>query len=335
MRTIKLLTACVALSALSVSCASIPSSGTDQPLPTTCPEGLVCDPNNTTPVDPYNIPTTGGSVTVGTATSPYTPTSPGSLGVKESNGAIVIDSSTIGKGLGTFVWVANSADGTESKVDAATGKEVARYCTGPGCKCDPSRSTVSLLGDVAVTNRANYYGYAFPDRASVVKIAGDKTRCVDRNGNGQIDTFEGAGAVPAAFVWPTGQKDSPDECVLWHTPLTKDRNGNTAGGAGTLPRAAAFDSTLSPEGVPSQFLYVGLYGTQEAVRIDSATGKLLKQFPVGVSPYGFVMDKEGKLWIQGSGAQLVSVDVKNGDALKNHGNDVSCPSRNLTGLCPC
>jgi hypothetical protein len=89
--------------------------------------------------------------------------------------------------------------------------------------------------------------------------------------------------VPAKYMWPVGQKDSPDECVLWHTPLTKDRNGNTVGAyPGTLPRAASFDSTLSPEGVPSALLYVGLYQTQEVVRIDSATGQILKQFPVGV-----------------------------------------------------
>ena len=320
MRLFSQLSSCLILSALSASCASISSSGSDQPPPTTCPDGVVCDPNTNPGPDPYDVPTSGGMVTVGNSMSPYTPTSPGSTGVKENNGAIVIDSSSFGQGLGTFVWVANSADGTESKVDAATGKEVARYCTGPGCKQDPSRSTVSLLGDVAVTNRANYYGYAFPDRASVVKIAGDKTRCVDRNGNGQIDTFEGSGPVPAAFMWAVGAKDSPDECVLWHVPLTKDRNGNTTGAPGTLPRAAAFDSTLSPEGVPSQYLYVGLFQTQEVVRLDSATGKILKQFPVGVSPYGFVIDKNGKLWIQGTGT-LASVDVKNGDAVTNHGSD--------------
>ena len=320
MRRFTLLSAGLFLGALSASCSSISSTGTDQPIPTTCPEGQVCEtiPGNGT--DPYNIPPSGGMVSVGTSSSPYTPTSTGSTGVKENGGAIVLDSASFGKGLGTFVWVANSADGTESKVDAATGLEVARYCTGPGCKQDPSRSTVSLLGDVAVTNRANYYGYAFPDRASVVKIAGDKTRCVDRNGNGQIDTNEGAGPVPAKYVWPVGQKDSPDECVLWHTPLTKDRNGNTVGAPGTLPRAASFDSTLSPEGVPSALLYVGLYQTQEVVRIDSATGQILKQFPVGVYNYGFVTDKDGKLWIQGSGT-LVSVDVKNGDTVTNHGSD--------------
>jgi hypothetical protein len=317
-----LLAAGLLLGAYATSCQSGATSGTAIPVGTVCPEGQVCDPNNpnnnNTVEDPFNLPPTSGTVAVGSSASPYTPTSPGSSAVKVENNAVVLDSASFGKELGTFVWVANSADGTESKVDAATGLEVARYCTGPGCKQDPSRSTVSLLGDVAVTNRANYYGYAFPDRASVVKIAGNKARCVDRNGNGKIDTFEGAGPVPAEFMWPAGQQFSPDECVLWHTPLTKDRNGVTTPFPGTLPRAAAFDSTISPTGEPSQYLYVGLYTPGEVVRLDSATGQILKQFSVGVATYGFVMDKNGRLWIQGSGT-LVSVDVKGNDAVTNYG----------------
>lgn len=322
MRRMTLLTAGLLLGTYATSCKTDALSGTEIPVGTACPAGQVCDPNNNnnnnTVEDPFNLPPTTGTVTVGGGTTPYTPNSTGSTGVKVVNNAIVIDGASFGASLGTYVWVANSADGTESKIDASTGLEVARYCTGPGCKEDPSRSTVSLLGDVAVTNRANYYGYAFPDRASVVKIAGDKSRCVDRNGNGKIDTFEGSGPVPAQFMWPAGQATSPDECVLWHTPLTKDRNGNTTAFPGTLPRAAAFDSTISPAGVPSQYLYVGLYGTQEVVRLDSATGAILKQFSVGVPTYGFVIDKNGRLWIQGTGT-LVSVDVKGNDAITNYG----------------
>ena len=81
MRRFTLLSAGLFLGALSASCSSISSTGTDQPIPTTCPEGQVCEtiPGNGT--DPYNIPPSGGMVSVGTSSSPYTPTSTGSTGV--------------------------------------------------------------------------------------------------------------------------------------------------------------------------------------------------------------------------------------------------------------
>ena len=65
-------------------------------------------------------------------------------------------------------------------------KQVAAYVTYPGGYADPSRTTVGLGGDAVVANRASNDG----NKASATKIAGDKTTCVDRNGNGKIDTYE-------------------------------------------------------------------------------------------------------------------------------------------------
>lgn len=328
MKTTSLLSIALALGAASISCSTNPTAGSTIPVGQGCPAGTDCTGGTpgtpgTPGTDPFNIPPTSGEVTAGGGTSPYDPTANGSSGVKvdTATNAIVIDQTAIGKGLGDFIWIANSGEGTESKIDTKTMKQVARYCTYPGCNGDPSRSTVSLLGDVAVANRANYYGIrGNPDRASVVKIAGDKSRCVDRNNNGVIDTFEGEGAVPAAFRWPANQTDSPDECVLWLTKLNKDRTGNTGAGGvdGTLPRAASFDSTIAADGTPSQYLYIGLFNTQEVVRIDSKTGAILKQFLVNAQPYGFVTDKDGTLWIRGAEGSLTKVDVKNNDTVTRY-----------------
>jgi hypothetical protein len=280
----------------------------DQP----CPPPA--DPNAN--VDPYNTSgRTGTTSAGGTSTTPFDPKSPGSIGVTlDPSGAIAIDLGGFKNAGAPYIWIANSAEGTESKVDVNTNKEVARYCTYPGCAADPSRSTVSLQGDVVVANRANYYGITFPERASAVKIAGDKSRCVDRNGNGVIDTNESAGPVPAKFMWPAGQKDSPDECVLWWTDLSKDANGNAVGAPGTLPRAATFDATIAPDGTLSSYVYIGLYQTQEVLRLDAKTGAILKRIKTpGNNPYGMVSDKDGNLWIRGG--NLTKITVKNNDAV--------------------
>lgn len=230
-----------------------------------------------------------------------------------------------------FIWIANSGAGTESKIDTRTHTQLARYCTAPGCNGDPSRTTVGLSGNVVVANRASYFygGTAHPERASAVGIAGTLESCVDRNNNGKIDTFTGTGDIPAEFLWPAGQAQSPDECVLWYTPLTKDRNANTVGGAGTLPRAAAYDAVFdNASGTLKEYVYIGLYGTQEVVRLDGKTGQIVKYIAVpGNAPYGAVMDKNGSLWVRNSGNAfgLSRIDVRQGDAVDSNYPASPCP----------
>ena len=309
----------LAVSAAALSCSSVSTNGSDPNSSNpACLPGLPCpppaDPN--AGVDPYNVPTRSGTTAAGgTSSTPLDPKSPGSSGVNtDPNGAIGIDLNGYKNGGAPYIWIANSGEGTESKVDVNTNQEVGRYCTFRGCNGDPSRSTVSLDGDVVVANRANYYTVNAPTRASAVKIAGDKSRCVDRNGNGKIDTFEGAGPIPAAFIWQATQQDSPDECVLWLTDLSKDKNGNAAD---TLPRAATFDSTVGADGRLGKYVYIGLFSTGEILRLDSSTGAVIKRIQLtGNRPYGMVTDKDGNLWVRGG--QLVKIDVANNDATTNY-----------------
>jgi len=305
--------------AATMSCSSLSTDGsttnTNNPA---CLPDLPCpppaDPNGN--VDPYNIPTRTGTTSAGgTSATPLDPKSSGSTGVTTGpGGAIALDLNGFKNAGAPYIWIANSSEGTESKVDVNTNLEVGRYCTYRGCNGDPSRSTVSLQGDVVVANRASYYGINTPARASAVKIAGDKSRCVDRNGNGKIDTFEGAGKIPAAFIWQASQVDSPDECVLWLTDLSKDKNGNAAN---TLPRAATFDATIGADGTLSKYVYIGLFNTGEILRMDSETGAVIKRIQLtGINPYGMVTDKDGNLWVRGG--SLVKIDVKNNDATTNY-----------------
>lgn len=97
----------------------------------------------------------------------------------------------------SFIWVANSSQGTVSKIDTVTLEEVGRYSTHPSFG-DPSRTSVSLNGDVAVANR----------NGGLVKFYANPAQCVDRNNDGQIQTSTGADDV---LDW------DDEECRAWFT----------------------------------------------------------------------------------------------------------------------
>ena len=96
-----------------------------------------------------------------------------------------------------YIWIANSSEGTVSKINTKTGIEEGRFRTAAQA-ANPSRTSVNQYGDVAVSNR---------DPGSITKIAALEVRCNDNNNNGKIDTSTGPGNI-----LPWGQ----DECVLWH-----------------------------------------------------------------------------------------------------------------------
>ncbi len=108
------------------------------------------------------------------------------------------------------IWIANSPQGTVSKIDTRTGSERGRYVTGPEADPDPSRTSVNLQGDVAVANRGG----------SVAKIATRLADCEDRDGDGTIATSSGSSDV---LAW------SDDECVLWHADLPFSGDDHTGG----------------------------------------------------------------------------------------------------------
>src|SRR5688572_27504447 len=130
-------------------------------------------------------------------------------GVDDSGGTLKLDVASADDGADacdteccayafSIIWVANTDQGTVSKIDTHTLQELGRYDTHPSAGGGlPSRTSVNLLGDVAVTNR---------QPGGVVKIASREDRCFDANGDGTIQTSHGANEV-----LPWGK----DECVLW------------------------------------------------------------------------------------------------------------------------
>lgn len=262
--------------------------------------------------DPSKLPPGGPGAydKVGpTGNTPFDPTEDGSSGVKvDKDGNIVLDPKGFGSTQSPILWVANSAEGTVSKIDTRTMTEVARYFTHPGGKGDPSRTTVGLSGDVVVANRSA----SDANRASAVRIAGDKSQCIDRNGNGKIDTSENA----TPLAWAEGQPNNPtDECILWFTKLTP----------GSLPRAAGFNAGL---GETDTVVYVGLYSNREVVRLNAKTGAVMKTISTSPAmPYGLVIDKNGDVWVRGAEGSLAVIQVNQGDQVKvfNGAKAPPCP----------
>jgi len=258
----------------------------------------------------------------------------------DANGDLVLDQSSAD---GNYIWIANENDwgrGSVSKVDSASMMETARYWTvtcdsNPATpECDdvddvdpgfgatynipfgstpinpsqnnrPSRTAMDYNGDVWVANRA------FGLQASVTKIANDETDCIDRNGNGLIDTsrdLDGNGYITTDCnsdgvaddintVCTNGLTEPEflgldDECVLFTTnvgvvndvarAITLDGGDPYAGGAGNA-------------WVPLHTRTTG----NILLKVDGASGEISAgwQMPPEMNAYGAAVDGHGILWI--------------------------------------
>jgi DNA-binding beta-propeller fold protein YncE len=207
-----------------------------------------------------------------------------------------------------YMWVANSGEGTVSKIDiiADPPMEVARYATGMSdMLADPSRTSVDLAGDVFVGNRAGWYpAPSHSWDSSLTKIAAETARCVDRDGDRTIDTAtgtaplarsDGTGGVPA------GQ--STDECVLWTRDFRPEsrRATDRAEPHGCLGlRAVAATNETGLDFEANGHVWVGCMDDRKVYKLHGTTGDLLAYADVSpCMPYGFLMgvlDRE-VLWI--------------------------------------
>ena len=196
----------------------------------------------------------------------------------------------------SYIWIANSPEGTVSKINTKTGVEEARYQVIGG---NPSRTSVNLQGDVAVSSR---------DPGGVTKIAAALERCVDTNGDGVITTSSGPGDVK-----PLGQ----DECVLWTKSIPSP--GYTYG-----PRATAWEGVKADPvtcQVPTPRLWFAWMDQNLAghfMRVDGATGATLDevtyQWPNadGYSPYGGAVNAAGDFFATGLNmGPAVKIDAQN------------------------
>lgn len=233
----------------------------------------------------------------------------------------------------TYIWVANSPEGTISKLDTRTITEEGRYIVRPDGIGDPSRTSVNLSGDVAVANR----------RGGLTKIYARMDDCQDTNGTPGIQTSTGKDDVlawgeeecvawyadtgyavqrPVAWtagkfdefacryydqkIWTAGNKDPWGAKEVWVSRINGD-DGSTDTEI-EIPELMFY--ALGPYGGAADgdgnFWMLGMEGPEidynTLVRVDGETTAYeLYAMPEGTSGYGITVDHDGRPWTAGSG----------------------------------
>ncbi len=195
-----------------------------------------------------------------------------------------------------FIWIANTGQGTVSKINTKTGVEAARYNTAAQ-PSNPSRTSVNQYGDVAVSNR---------DPGSITKIAALEVRCVDSNNNGKIDTSTGP-----ADIRPWGQ----DECVVWHQ--TYPSPGYSYGPRPTAWEGVAQDPVTCETPVPRLWGgWMDNAATAHFIRLDGDNGMTLDEVlrpnwvGSGYGPYGGAVNTAGDLYAVGLESTVIHIDAE-------------------------
>ena len=181
----------------------------------------------------------------------------------------------------SFIWIANSSQGTVSKIDTLTMTERGRYIVRPDGAGNPSRTSVNLSGDVAVANRSG----------GITKIYALPERCAESNGVPGIQT-----AADAEFL-PWGA----DECIAWHTPMDYVSQRPVAWTQGVFdPSTCSFrEQKLWTAGMNTP-------GIVDIIRLDGDTGAVEALVTIpgayvdNFGIYGGAVDAQGNFW----GSQL-------------------------------
>ncbi|TPV95887.1 MAG: hypothetical protein B7733_07695 [Myxococcales bacterium FL481] len=183
----------------------------------------------------------------------------------------------------SYIWIANSPEGTVSKIDTTTLVEHARYQVNPHpshqASAGPSRTSVNLDGDMVVIDRDG----------GLTKIWAIPQRCPDSNGTPGLQT-----STDANFLGWTGEEPD-DECIAWRIDdaLPKGRAV-----AWTAPGADPEGNSLSPE---IWAAYPLQDGDAEVLLVDT-DGAVLDRIPVPgcncpvYGPYGGAVDRANNFW---------------------------------------
>jgi hypothetical protein len=184
----------------------------------------------------------------------------------------------------SYIWIANSAESTVSKIDTQTLVEQGRYITRPDSNGNPSRTSVNLNGDMAIANRSG----------GVTMIYAIAERCPN-----PANTSTGPGDV----------KPWQDGCVGWHTPFAYASQRPLAWTQGEFDTSTCrYENT--------KLWTSGANGSIDVVLMDGETGVVEATVPIpGVAPnfygiYGGAVDASGNFWGSQLGQGfLVRVDI--------------------------
>jgi hypothetical protein len=205
----------------------------------------------------------------------------------------------------SYVWVANAEQGTVSKINMDTLVEEGRYWTRADHMGNPSRTSVSLAGDVAVANR----------HGGLVKFYADKAKCKESNGVPGIQTSTGKNDI---LEWDM------EECRAWYLdfPTTNQRPVAWTQGKivpGTCETSNEKVWTVMSE-KPSLLPGLGAPGGVIVALVDGDTGKVDKQITIPTfsgdqfGAYGGAVNVHGDLFFTSmafNGGRLGQVYIDN------------------------
>nr|WP_293179081.1 hypothetical protein [Nannocystis sp.] len=183
----------------------------------------------------------------------------------------------------SYIWIANSSQGTISKIDTQTLQEKGRYIVRPDSAGSPSRTSVNLTGDVAVANRSG----------GMAKVYARVDNCVESNGMPGIQTSVDSNVLP----WGV------EECVAWYTPFNYVSQRPAAWTPGTFNKnTCAWENQKVWTSGASEGQFPGV----DVVRLNGTTGAVEDTVNIpGIAPnyfgmYGAAVDAKGNMW----GSQL-------------------------------
>ena len=187
----------------------------------------------------------------------------------------------------------------------------------------PSRTAVDINGDVWVANRAHGL------QSSATKIANSEKDCIDRNGNGVIETSKDVNA-DGIITTDCDENNLPDngstvctgtnsheffglddECVLFTTNTGSTTNllGRPLALGPGQQQTRTYGASDAWAGTHTDGVFYRIHGNTGAI---IATVPILPQNGVASTPYGAAIDKYGILWApnQGTG-HLFYFDTNN------------------------
>jgi hypothetical protein len=190
-----------------------------------------------------------------------------------------------------YIWIANSSQGTMTKLNTETMVEEGRYYMRPDGGGSPSRTTVSLSGNVAISARSSGGG--------VSKFWANLDDCEESNGMPGIQTSSGANDI---LAWDM------EECRAWHQPFVgKNYNSN---------RPMAWAPGELNEGTclyENEKLWTsGSNGQTEVLLLDGETGDIEETINIAVVGngylYGGAVDGAGNFWGLQNSSKIIRVD---------------------------
>jgi hypothetical protein len=269
---------------------SVGSESASEAVPTTG-SGSNSESQGVSTTTPTSTDATVGSSTVGVSST----AEPGTT-TEVTTGAIDKCAGRMGAFDFSYLWVANTSQGSVSKINTKTLIEEGRYYADPNpANASTSRTSVNIDGHfVVVSNRQGY---------TLTKIAANIDDCVDKNADGMITTSQNKDDL---LPWGT------DECVHWNTPVNS--YAYTGGPRGTAWAPGEFnEDTCKYE---DQKVWVGwLDAPNHAIigRFDGVTGVQDATIPLdgwtsGISPYGAAADGFGYIWTINVYQELIRID---------------------------